>query len=103
MADAVVQGMNFTEFWSVNNNSDVFFWELAIPIIVAVTAVFMWGDFVRIFHYLQKRWIARNAVKVSPMGYCNCNCSDTRAGVPRYIVYLSTSIPAASTSAPLLR
>ncbi|KAL1719888.1 hypothetical protein EV715DRAFT_289749 [Schizophyllum commune] len=56
-------GMNFTEFWSVNNNSDVFFWELAIPIIVAVTAVFMWGDFVRIFHYLQKRWIARNAVK----------------------------------------
>ena len=60
--------MNFTEFWSVNNNSDVFFWELAIPIIVAVTAVFMWGDFVRIFHYLQKRWIARNAVKVSPMG-----------------------------------
>ncbi|KAL1741279.1 hypothetical protein HDZ31DRAFT_76292 [Schizophyllum fasciatum] len=56
-------GMNFTEFWSVNNNSDLFFWELAIPIIVAVTTVFMWGDFVRIGHYLQKRWIARNAVK----------------------------------------
>ncbi|KAL1738815.1 hypothetical protein HDZ31DRAFT_50408, partial [Schizophyllum fasciatum] len=59
------QGMNFTEFWSVNNNSDLFFWELAIPIIVAVTTVFMWGDFVRIEHYLQKLWIARNAVQVS--------------------------------------
>ena len=97
--------MNFTEFWSVNNNSDVFFWELAIPIIVAVTAVFMWGDFVRIFHYLQKRWIARNAVKVSSMERLHdANVlTDLRAGVPRYIVYLSTSIPAASTSAPLLR
>ena len=103
MANALLQGMNFTEFWSVNNNSDVFFWELAIPIIVAVTAVFMWGDFVRIFHYLQKRWIARNAVKVSPMGNCTCKFTDLRAGVPRYIVYPSTSIPAVSTSALLSR
>ncbi|KAL1740938.1 hypothetical protein HDZ31DRAFT_67426 [Schizophyllum fasciatum] len=66
-------GMNFTEFWSVNNNSDLFFWELAIPIIVAVTTVFMWGDFVRIGHYLQKRWIARNAVKPY-------SCRSTTAG-----------------------
>lgn len=56
-------GMNFTEFWSVNNNSDVFFWELAIPLLIVVTSIFMWSDFIRVGHYFQKRWIAKNAVK----------------------------------------
>ncbi|TBU51703.1 hypothetical protein BD310DRAFT_318223 [Dichomitus squalens] len=37
-------GMNFTRMWSVNHNSDLLFWEIAIPIILIVVPLFMWGD-----------------------------------------------------------
>ncbi|KAI9067178.1 hypothetical protein FKP32DRAFT_1588815 [Trametes sanguinea] len=48
-------GMNFTAMWSVNNNSDLFFWEIAIPLMVIVIVLFLWNDFKGMLHYLSKR------------------------------------------------
>ncbi|KAJ3563082.1 hypothetical protein NP233_g9173 [Leucocoprinus birnbaumii] len=52
-------GMNFTAFWSVNNNSDLFFWKLAIPIAVFTTILALWKDFTDMYHYASKKIFAR--------------------------------------------
>ncbi|TBU21452.1 hypothetical protein BD311DRAFT_734402 [Dichomitus squalens] len=52
-------GMNFTPMWSVNHNSDLLFWEIAIPVILIVVPLFMWGDIRRMRHYLDKIWRRR--------------------------------------------
>ncbi|TBU26615.1 hypothetical protein BD311DRAFT_725745 [Dichomitus squalens] len=48
-------GMNFDPMWSVQNNSDLLFWEIAIPVMLAVVPLFLWGDLKRMGHYLDKR------------------------------------------------
>ncbi|EJF56330.1 hypothetical protein DICSQDRAFT_71711 [Dichomitus squalens LYAD-421 SS1] len=57
-------GMNFTPMWSVNHNSDLLFWEIAIPVILIVVPLFMWGDIRRMRHYLDKSWRRRRINKV---------------------------------------
>ncbi|OJA15774.1 hypothetical protein AZE42_10296 [Rhizopogon vesiculosus] len=52
-------GMNFYAMWSVYDNTDVLFWEIAIPLMSVVIPVFMWADLKRAVHYAGKRWAAR--------------------------------------------
>jgi len=61
-------GMNFTRFWSVNNNSDLFFWELAIPLLVLVVAISLYPDVKKIWHIIQKRTVAKKALEAAPNG-----------------------------------
>jgi len=49
-------GMNFTYMWSIqHDHSDIFFWEIAIPFMVIVISVFLYGDIVRMVHYVKKK------------------------------------------------
>jgi len=52
-------GMNFGSMWSVENNSDLFFWELALPIMAVLIPIFLWRDVVRLVHYIKKKMLAR--------------------------------------------
>lgn len=55
-------GMNFDPMWSVNNNSDILFWKIAIPVMAFVIPLFMWSDLGRAAHYAEKRWTARKSM-----------------------------------------
>ncbi|KAJ7093114.1 hypothetical protein C8R44DRAFT_398562 [Mycena epipterygia] len=55
-------GMNFTAMWSVNHNSDVFFWIIALPLMGVIIPMFMYSDIKRLIHYIQKVMAARRAV-----------------------------------------
>jgi len=48
-------GMNFESMWSVQSNSDVLFWEIAIPMMIVTITAFFWADFGRMIHRLKKR------------------------------------------------
>ncbi|OSD01191.1 hypothetical protein PYCCODRAFT_1436682 [Trametes coccinea BRFM310] len=48
-------GMNFQAMWSVQQNSDLLFWEIAIPVMIVVIVLFLWNDFKGMMHYLSKR------------------------------------------------
>lgn len=52
-------GMNFDPMWSVNSNSDILFWKIAIPVMALVIPLFMWSDLKRAAHYAGKRWTAK--------------------------------------------
>ncbi|PPQ96364.1 hypothetical protein CVT26_004966 [Gymnopilus dilepis] len=56
-------GMNFQPFWAVNNNSDLLFWKIALPIMVLVVPLSIWGDLVRGWHYVQKKALLKNSLK----------------------------------------
>ncbi|KAI8980569.1 hypothetical protein BD414DRAFT_492607 [Trametes punicea] len=47
-------GMNFDFMWSTTH-SDLFFWEIAIPVMTVVITLFLWNDFRGMAHYLNKR------------------------------------------------
>ncbi|KAL0575761.1 hypothetical protein V5O48_006204 [Marasmius crinis-equi] len=40
-------GMNFDPMWSVQQNSDILFWEIAIPMMAIVVPLFVWPDIKR--------------------------------------------------------
>ncbi|TFK24266.1 hypothetical protein FA15DRAFT_656030 [Coprinopsis marcescibilis] len=56
-------GMNFTPFWSVDQNSDAFFWKAAGPMMVVLIPMFMFTEFKEFFVYLKRRWQDRQAIK----------------------------------------
>ncbi|KLO20174.1 hypothetical protein SCHPADRAFT_934777 [Schizopora paradoxa] len=56
-------GMNFTAFWSVHNQSDLFYWEIAIPMVIIIVFIFMYSDLGRMVHLIEKRWNARKVGK----------------------------------------
>jgi len=47
-------GMNFEAMWSVQQNSDLLFWEIAIPMMVVIVIIFYWPAFGRMFERLRK-------------------------------------------------
>ncbi|CDO77265.1 hypothetical protein BN946_scf184753.g15 [Trametes cinnabarina] len=57
-----LKGMNFESMWSVQQNSDLLFWEIAIPVMVVVILLFLWNDFKGMVHYLDKR-LRRHRIK----------------------------------------
>ncbi|KAF8585122.1 hypothetical protein K439DRAFT_1082558 [Ramaria rubella] len=54
-------GMNFQHQWSVHHNSDVLFWEIALPAMVVVITLFMWSDFISLKHFLEKKIVIRQS------------------------------------------
>lgn len=48
-------GMNFAVMPSVNDHSEVFFWEITVPIMVVVILIALSNYFVRMWHYFKKR------------------------------------------------
>jgi hypothetical protein len=49
--------MNFDPMPSVNNHSDVLFWEIALPFMAVIIPLFLWTDIRRLFHYFKKRTV----------------------------------------------
>ncbi|KAH9923191.1 uncharacterized protein BXZ73DRAFT_91487 [Epithele typhae] len=56
-------GMNFDPMWSVMENSDLLFWEIALPLMAVVIPLFLFNDFKRMAHYIEKRLTRRAVVK----------------------------------------
>ncbi|KZT07236.1 uncharacterized protein LAESUDRAFT_758642 [Laetiporus sulphureus 93-53] len=56
-------GMNFQNMWSTTTHTDVFFWEIAFPVMAVTIPLFMMPDLRRIVHYLEKRIIRRQVRK----------------------------------------
>ncbi|TDL15301.1 hypothetical protein BD410DRAFT_902654 [Rickenella mellea] len=53
-------GMNFQNMWSIHHNhTDIIFWIIAIPLMTIVIAAFLREDIIKMIHYVQKRWKAR--------------------------------------------
>ncbi|KAJ6500379.1 magnesium transporter [Mycena sanguinolenta] len=55
-------GMNFTSMWSVKNNSDLFFWIIALPLMGLIIPMFLYTDIKSMVHYVHKVMAARRAV-----------------------------------------
>ena len=69
--------MNFESMWSVQDNSDVLFWIIALPVMAVVVPIFMWSDFQRLFHYCQKRMATRSVKQVRCYPFAvlrSCGC-----------------------------
>lgn len=53
-------GQNFVRMWSVEDNSDLFFWKVAIPVQIAVLVYLMWPVIMRAFQKMRTRtWVKR--------------------------------------------
>ncbi|KAJ7684765.1 hypothetical protein DFH06DRAFT_1156563 [Mycena polygramma] len=55
-------GMNFTAMWSVNNNSDLLFWIIALPLMGVIVPMFLYSDIKSLINYMHKVVLARRAV-----------------------------------------
>lgn len=55
--------MNFDPMWSVQQNSDVLFWIIALPVMAIVIPMFLLQDIKRMFHYLSKKMSGRRVTK----------------------------------------
>ncbi|KAF9260846.1 hypothetical protein L218DRAFT_962182 [Marasmius fiardii PR-910] len=56
-------GMNFSPMWSVEQNSDLLFWKIAIPLMAFIIPLFLLPDIKRVFRYIVKRMSTTKAVK----------------------------------------
>ncbi|KAH7104853.1 hypothetical protein BKA62DRAFT_427616 [Auriculariales sp. MPI-PUGE-AT-0066] len=54
-------GMNFATMWSVQNNSDLLFWKIGIPMLVVIAPLFVAADIVRGIHKIKKMLAAKAA------------------------------------------
>ncbi|CAE6458641.1 unnamed protein product [Rhizoctonia solani] len=52
-------GMNFEVMDSVKKNSEVMFWQIALPVMVVVVGAFLYPDVHRFMHFLKKRAITK--------------------------------------------
>jgi len=53
-------GQNFARMWSVDNHSDLMFWEIAIPVQIVVTTYLLWPKIVRAIQKMRTRtWVKR--------------------------------------------
>ena len=59
----LLQGMNFDPMPSVNDHSDMLFWQIAIPVVAVIIPLFLWTDIRRLFHYLRKRMVISDVRK----------------------------------------
>lgn len=48
-------GMNFQPMKSVDEHSEVMFWEIACPVMFVIIILFLWPDVRRVMHFLKKR------------------------------------------------
>ncbi|KAF9483451.1 hypothetical protein BDN70DRAFT_929153 [Pholiota conissans] len=48
-------GMNFNVFWSTQNNSDLFFWKLAIPIFAVFVGIALYSDIKELWKRMSKK------------------------------------------------
>ncbi|CUA70320.1 hypothetical protein RSOLAG22IIIB_00675 [Rhizoctonia solani] len=52
-------GMNFDKMSSVQNNSELLFWIIAIPVMFVVTVAFLFPDIQKLFRFIKKRMATR--------------------------------------------
>lgn len=56
-------GMNFNQdHFPALHHGDIFFWEVALPILAVVIPIFMWSDIIRGKHYVEKHYLRRSTV-----------------------------------------
>lgn len=69
--------MNFDPMWSVQQNSDVLFWQIAIPVMFAVITSFTYPDLVRMVEQFNQRKVSKRAEHtVSPTSLCALCCKN---------------------------
>jgi len=56
-------GMNFDPMWSVQQNSDVLFWKITIPVMAVLIPLATLPDIKRLLHYAEKKMTAKTAVR----------------------------------------
>ncbi|KIK29956.1 hypothetical protein PISMIDRAFT_648208, partial [Pisolithus microcarpus 441] len=71
--------MNFEAMWSVDLHTDLFFWEIAIPVMTVIISLFLWPDFKRMSHYVQKRLVERRKRKLIKRKLAG-NCREVISG-----------------------
>ncbi|KAJ7756783.1 hypothetical protein DFH07DRAFT_819920 [Mycena maculata] len=55
-------GMNFHKMWSVQQNSDLLFWIISLPVMGVIIPMFFYPDIKKAIHYVQKVMVVRRAV-----------------------------------------